>query len=62
MENAINFVRSEAEKHFSNSINCSSFHALLYHTSQRYYSGASCVHFKGKHLKYHSLQHTKARQ
>lgn len=62
MENAINFVRGEAEKHFSNSINCSLFHALLYHTSQRYYSGAGCMHFKGKHLNYHSLQHTRARQ
>lgn len=39
MENAINFVRGEAEKHFSNSINCCLFHALLYHTSQKYCSG-----------------------
>lgn len=40
MENAINFVRGEAEKHLSNSINRRLFHALLYHTSPKYYSGA----------------------
>jgi len=40
MENAINFVRAEAEKHFSNSINCRLCDALLYHTSQKHHSGA----------------------
>lgn len=35
MENAISIVRGEAEKHFSNGINCRLLHARLYHTSQK---------------------------
>lgn len=50
MENAINFVRGEAEKHFSNGINCRLFHALLYHTSQKYCCGAAGVHLKREHF------------
>lgn len=50
MENAINFVRGEAEKHFSNSLNCRLFRALSYHTSQKYHRGAAGVHFNRERL------------
>lgn len=51
MENAINFVRGEAEKHFSNSINRRLFCAVLYHTSQKYYSGAGWRAFEKEAFK-----------
>lgn len=35
MENAISIVRGEAEKHFSDGINCRLLCARLYHTSQQ---------------------------